>query len=153
MSSDTKAPETSITIVRAFAAPVAEVFAAWTDPSLMQRWMAPWACKVIEASADPRPGGHYRVVVAGPLGGKQVTTGEYLEVIPNQRIVKTWVAKGKKSEVDDYPTLLTVEFREVGPRSTEITLRQDRLLTPIDRAGNRAGWRQCFKKLDALVVR
>ena len=143
--------ELSITIVRTIAAPVAEVFAAWTNPALMRQWLAPMFCKVHELSADARPGGTYRFVVVGPLGGKHVTTGEYQEVVPNKRIVKTWVLEGQSPAVDRYPTLITVDFREVGPRATEITLRQDRLLTRADRSGNRMGWRLCLGKLEKLL--
>lgn len=152
MSGAGDTPETTIVIVRTFAAPVAEVFEAWTDPALMQQWLAPWGCKVIEAVADVRPGGSWRVVVKPAIGGRTVTVGEYVEIVPNQRIVKTWVLKGRTPAAADYPTLLTVEFRALGPDSTELTLRQDRLLTRIDRAGNRGGWRQCFNKLDALLA-
>ncbi len=143
----------SITLVRTIAAPVAEVFRAWTDPALMRRWLAPAFCKVAEVSADARPGGTYRIVVVGPFGGRHVTTGEYREVVQNKRLVQTWVLEGKDPVVDRYPTLLTVEFRGAGPSSTEITIRQDQLLTRADRSGNRMGWRLCLNKLDALLKR
>jgi len=151
MSAASPSDAQSITIVRTIAAPVAEVFAAWTDASLMRQWLAPTFCKILEATADARPGGSYRIVVVGPFGGKHVTTGEYREVVPNKRLVKTWVPEGHSPAVDRYPTLLTVDFRELGPRSTEITVRQDQLLTRGDRAGNRMGWRLCLKKLEALL--
>jgi uncharacterized protein YndB with AHSA1/START domain len=141
---------TSVTIVRTFACPVDEVFAAWTDPALLGRWLAPGPCEVLEVSADARPGGHYRIVVIDAEGNRHVTTGEYRELVPGKRLVKTWVYEGKYSPAGPYPTLLTVSFRELGPRSTELTLRQDQLLTPEDRAGNLEGWRLCFDKLDAL---
>jgi uncharacterized protein YndB with AHSA1/START domain len=142
----------SITIVRTIGAPVAEVFAAWTDPALLQRWLAPGPCECVEATADARPGGRYRLVVADPSGGRHVTSGEYRKVIPEQRLVQTWVLEGVDPDVDRYPTLLTVDFRAVGPRSTELTLRHDQLLTIEDREGNREGWRLCLDKLEALFV-
>jgi len=147
---NTKSDPPSITIVRTFAAPVAEVFAAWTDPALLRRWLAPSPCEVLEASADARPGGRYRIVVIDAEGNRHVTSGEYRELVPGKRLVKTWVYEGKYS-VGRYPTLLSVAFRETGPRSTELTLRQDQLLTPDDRASNTEGWRLCFDKLDALL--
>ncbi|MBX3252419.1 MAG: SRPBCC domain-containing protein [Myxococcales bacterium] len=140
----------SITIVRVIAAPVAAVFEAWTDPACLQQWLAPNPCSVAEASADVRLGGRYRVVAVDPLGNRHVTTGEYRELVRDVRLVKTWVYEGP-NYADPYPTLLTVDFREVGPASTEISLRQDQLLAPEDRAGNREGWRLCFEKLEALL--
>lgn len=141
----------SITVVRTFAAPVAEVFDAWTDPDRLRRWLAPGPCVVAEASADPRPGGLYRILTVDPLGARHLTTGEYREVVPGERLVKTWVYEGPAHR-DRYPTLLTVDFREAGPDATEVTLRQDRLVTHEDREGNREGWRLCFDKLDALLA-
>jgi len=141
----------SVTIVRTFASPVDEVFAAWTDPALLRRWLAPVPCEVLEATTDPRPGGHYRIVVIDAEGNRHVTSGEYRELVPGKRLVKTWVYEGKYSAVDRYPTLLTVDFRATGPRSTELTLRQDQLLSPEDRARNTEGWRLCFDKLAALL--
>ena len=44
-----------------------------------------------------------------------------------------------------------MDFRETGPRSTELTLRQDQLLTSEDRERNTEGWRLCLDKLDALI--
>jgi uncharacterized protein YndB with AHSA1/START domain len=141
----------SITIVRTIGAPVADVFAAWTEPTLLQRWLSPDTCECVEATADPRPGGRYRLVIADPSGGRHVTSGEYREVIPGQRLVQTWVLEAASPEIDNYPTLLTVDFRPLGPHATELTLRQDQLLTIQDREGNREGWRQCLNKLAALM--
>jgi uncharacterized protein YndB with AHSA1/START domain len=127
------------------------VFAAWTDAAQLRHWLAPAPCEVVEAAADPRPGDRYRIVVIAPDGQRHITSGEYREVVPNARLVKTWIYHGESPAVDRYPTLLTVDFRASGPRSTEITLRQDQLLTVEAREGNRAGWRLCFDKLDAML--
>lgn len=153
MTTTPASDEQSITIVRTIAAPVAEVFAAWTEPSLMRRWLAPIFCKVVEASADPRPGGRYRIVLAGPFGGRHVTSGEYRDVVPNELLVQTWVVEGQSPGVDPYETLLSVHFREIGPAATEITLCHERLRTRADRSGNRMGWRLCLNKLEALLER
>ena len=142
----------SLVVVRTIGGPLNEVFAAWTDVSLLRRWLAPAPWVVVEASADARPGGSYRVVVVHPSGMRVVTFGEYVEVVPGRRIVKTWIREGDTPGVDDYPTMLTVEFRALDARSTELTLRQDQLLTPADREGNREGWRLCLDKLAALVA-
>jgi uncharacterized protein YndB with AHSA1/START domain len=92
-------------------------------------------------------------VVADLAGNRHITAGEYREVVPGVRLVKTWVYEGQNAAVDRYPTLLTVEFREIGPRSTEIRLRQDQLLTHEDREGSREGWRLCLNKLELLLKR
>jgi uncharacterized protein YndB with AHSA1/START domain len=47
------------------------------DPDQHVRWMG------TTADLDPRPGGHYRVLV----GGQFPAVGEYLEVVPNEKVV------------------------------------------------------------------
>src|SRR5436190_1692376 len=102
---DTSTPDVpSITIVRTFAAPAAEVFAAWTDPALLLQWLAPDPCRLLEATADARVGGRYRLVVVTPAGDLHVTSGEYQEVVPGRRLVKTWVYEGPNTGGDQYPT-------------------------------------------------
>jgi uncharacterized protein YndB with AHSA1/START domain len=149
-STEPQSDAPSITIVRRFAAPAAEVFSAWTEPALLRQWLAPGPCEVVEATAEARPGGKYRIEVVDPVGSRHVTSGEYREIVPGRRLVQTWIYEGAGAP-DRYPTLLTVDFREVGPESTEITLHHEQLLTDADREGNRMGWRLCFEKLDAFL--
>lgn len=61
------------------AAP-AVLFECLTDPARMNRWMG------IGAYLDPRPGGIYSVNV----NGLDVARGEYVELIPDSKVVFTW---------------------------------------------------------------
>ncbi|MGH9346205.1 MAG: SRPBCC family protein [Vicinamibacterales bacterium] len=140
----------SVVVVRTIAASADRVFAAWTDPQKLRAWMAPGPLEVVEAITDPRPGGRYRIVVADPSGGRHVTTGEYREVLPGRRLVKTWIYEGP-NPVESAETLLTVELRDTGTGTTELTIRQDGLATPRDRAGNHEGWNLCLDRLEALA--
>lgn len=149
----TPPPAPSIVLVRTIAAPVADVFAAWTDPALLRQWLAPYPMEVVEASADVRPGGSYRIVVAGPDGVRHTTTGEYREVVSGRRLVKTWIYEAPDPAVPRSASLLTVEFRDAGSGTTELTLRHDGLPTVQDRVGSGTGWLMCLEKLDVLVSR
>jgi uncharacterized protein YndB with AHSA1/START domain len=140
-----------ITVWRTFAAPPSRVFAAWTDAALLRRWLAPSPCVVVEAQADARVGGTYRIVVQSPEGTRHTTTGEYREVSPPVRLVKTWVYEGP-NYAGPYPTLVTVDFRESASGGTELKIRQEGLLRPEDRAGNGEGWRLCLDNLEALLA-
>ncbi len=53
----------SLTVKRRFKAPPAKVFAAWTDPEKIKRWMGPGEIKAVRAEADARVGGRYRVLM------------------------------------------------------------------------------------------
>jgi uncharacterized protein YndB with AHSA1/START domain len=61
-------------------APPSVVFQFLTDPTKMVRWMG------VQAEIDPKPGGIYRL----DPNGRDVIRGEYLEVIPDSRVVFTW---------------------------------------------------------------
>jgi len=143
---------TTLVVVRTIAAPVAEVFEAWTDPALLSQWLAPGPLVVTHASAYTRVGGEYRIVARDPLGTDHVTTGEYREIVPDTRLVQTWVYHGHPA-LERYLTLLTVSFRSLGADSTELTIVQELLLTEMDREGNRMGWSLCLDKLEQLVAR
>jgi uncharacterized protein YndB with AHSA1/START domain len=141
----------TLVVVRTIAAPAADVFEAWTDAELLAQWLAPGPLKVTHASADPRPGGAYRIVAVDPLGAEHVTTGEYREVTPPTRLVQTWVYHSHPI-IERYFTMLSVDFRETGPESTELTIRQELLLSEMDREGNRMGWGLCLDKLEVVLT-
>jgi uncharacterized protein YndB with AHSA1/START domain len=59
------------------------VFAFFTDPVKMVRWMGN------EATLDPRPGGVFQVAFVREIG-EVAARGEFVEVVPFERIVFTW---------------------------------------------------------------
>jgi uncharacterized protein YndB with AHSA1/START domain len=64
-------------------APPEAVFAYFTDPAKMVRWMGS------DATLDPRPGGICRVNWRRELGEAAIV-GEFVEVVPYSRVVFTW---------------------------------------------------------------
>jgi uncharacterized protein YndB with AHSA1/START domain len=74
-------------LTRILPAPPEEVWDAWTDPSLMARWMTPIG--VAEAVVDLRVGGRFTVVMRGE--GRVIEHhGEYLALQRPARLVFTW---------------------------------------------------------------
>jgi uncharacterized protein YndB with AHSA1/START domain len=113
--------EAAITLVRAFAAPPERVFAGWTDPAILRRWLAE------RAETEPRPGGRYRLETSNveAMAGVHVCAGEYVEVDAPRRLVKTWSYSGPLSPAGDVRTLVTVDLRETAPGASELTLREE----------------------------
>ena len=64
--------------------PAAIVFAGFTDPQLLVRWMGR------NAELAPRPGGIFRL----DYGDGDVAHGAYLEIAPFSRVVFTWGWEG-----------------------------------------------------------
>ena len=89
MSVDT-AVQPSLTVKRRLKAPPAKVFAAWTDPEKIKRWMGPGEIVAQRVTADTRVGGRYRVEMRRPSGEAHNVSGVYREIIPNEKFVFTW---------------------------------------------------------------
>jgi uncharacterized protein YndB with AHSA1/START domain len=135
----------SLAINRKFRAPVAQIYAAFTQSQLVSKWLSPGELRVARAVVDAREGGEFMVDMLSGEGEHYVTRGIYKEVIPEQRIVHTWRWDG--SEVE---TLVTVEFREVEPGTTELTLIHDLFADAEMRDKHNSGWEGCLLKLAQL---
>jgi uncharacterized protein YndB with AHSA1/START domain len=133
---------------RIFTAPRSRVFAAWADPSILQRWFRPTPdglTPVVEA--DVRTGGSYTISV-DPGDGPAVTfTGVFREVAAPDKLVFTWVRDATEPE-----TLVTVEFRD-HPNGTEITLTHTNLASPASRDRHQWGWNGSLDNLARLLER
>lgn len=79
-----------IVMTRAFAAPSALVWEAYTRPEHLRRWLGVhngWTFPVCEM--DLRVGGTYRWVWRSPEGMEMGMGGVYREIVPGVRIVAT----------------------------------------------------------------
>ncbi len=84
-------------------APPEAVFAYFTDPAKMVRWMGS------EATIDPRPGGICRVKFIRELG-EAAAIGEFLEVVPYSHVVFTWGWEGDLFAVPPASTRVEVSL-------------------------------------------
>jgi uncharacterized protein YndB with AHSA1/START domain/predicted enzyme related to lactoylglutathione lyase len=83
-----------LVLTRTFAAPAALVFAALTRPELLRRWHGARGWHLTACEVDPRPGGAWRFVSAGPDGAEMELYGRFLEVEPPVRLVQTEIHRG-----------------------------------------------------------
>jgi uncharacterized protein YndB with AHSA1/START domain len=87
--------DTTVRISRTFDHPPEALFAAFTQPDLVARWM--WAGLGSQPSAeiDLRVGGRYRIAITAPPdddtwpGEERAMRGVYVEIEPNRRLVYT----------------------------------------------------------------
>jgi uncharacterized protein YndB with AHSA1/START domain len=94
-----------------------------------------------EAEIDPRPGGIYRVLVAGEYLG----IGEYVEVVPNERVVFTfgWDMPGNPIR----PGSTQVEITLI-PDGTKTLVRLTHSGLPDDAIGDHTqGWDHYLSRL------
>ena len=108
-----------ILVTREFDAPRHLVFRAWTTPELVRRWWHADRGEVTVAEIDLRVGGRWRYVAVAHDGTEVGFHGEYLEIVPDERIVSTEIYEGLPEGVseEDAATANTVTFVEANGRT------------------------------------
>jgi uncharacterized protein YndB with AHSA1/START domain len=139
----------SLTLKRRFKAPPAKVFAAFTDPEKVKRWIGPGEMKGVIAETDARAGGGYRWVMQSP-GQRLDVGGVFREVVPNEKLVFTWAWKVEPPDTP-HESLVTVLFKADGD-GTLLTLIHENLSDDDSRNGHQQGWIGAFDKLEKLVA-
>ena len=134
-----------LTLHRVIDAPVETVYAAWTEPEMLRRWLAPGNATVVRAVAEVAVGGTFLVEMRGTDGRKWLTRGLYREVVPQRRLVHSW--RWEDSEIE---TLVTVEFEPESAGRTRLTLTHSRFARDEARDEHEQGWSGCLAKLEAL---
>lgn len=107
--------ENSITLTRTIDAPVDELFAAWTDPALLEQWQA----ESVEFEAFE--GGRFRFASIDADDPQTVheVTGTLTGFEQDRKLVELW--HHEDSEASDDSTLV-VTFRPLDADRTEITI-------------------------------
>jgi uncharacterized protein YndB with AHSA1/START domain len=120
--------------VRAAAVPE-EVFAYFTDPAKVVRWIG------AQAALDPRGGGLCRI----QMSGGATMLGEFVAVDPYRRIVLTWGFVGDLFEMPPGSTAVAVSFAPDG-RTTILRVTHTELPSPSVSA-HQAGWEHYLRRL------
>jgi uncharacterized protein YndB with AHSA1/START domain len=113
-----------ILIAREFDAPKHLVYKAMTTPELVRRWWHAKRGEVTVAEIDLRVGGKWRWAMVVPDGTEVGFHGEYLELVPDERIVQTEIYEGLPEGVSeaDAATMNTAMFTELDEGRTLLTL-------------------------------
>ena len=109
-----------ILITREFDAPRHLVYKAWTTPELVKRWWHANRGEMTVAEIDLRVGGRWRYVMVTPDGFEVAFHGEYLEIVPNERLVSTEVYEA----APDAEAVDTLTLTEADGRTTLTLLVQ-----------------------------
>jgi uncharacterized protein YndB with AHSA1/START domain len=140
-----------LVIMRTFNGPAHLVYKAWTTPELLQRWWAPKSsgATLIGCDIDLRVGGKYRYEFAHPSSEQTMAFfGQYLEVVPNARIVWTNEDSGDQGPV----STLTLEEKDgqTHLRMSEVYPTKE---AADEAAGGMAqGMPEQYEQLDDLLV-
>ena len=146
--SSTTAPTGTVTLHRVFRAPPERLYRAFLDPDAMAKWLPPHGFTGRVLSMDARVGGSYRMQFTNFSNGQShAFGGEYLELVPGERIVHT-------DSFDD-PNLpgemrTTITFRPVLV-GTEVTAVQEGIPAVIPTEMCYLGWQESLQLLALLI--
>ncbi len=137
-------------------APRENIYRCWTEADLITQWFAPKPWSTPSAVLDVRPGGASLVTMADEQGTQYPNPGQYLEVVPNEKLVFTdaFVGDWQPSEKPFFTGVLT--FEDAGEGKTKYTAIA-RHWTVEDaenhkKMGFHEGWGICAKQLEALAA-
>lgn len=141
--------ESQITLTRTIDAELADVFAAWTDPALIEQWQADYA------EFDPFEGGEYRFVTYGDDEDPEehVVSGEVLQFVENQKLVMSWVYKDEEDEGSELLFVVDIAFKAAGDGRTSITLTERGLAhaDPESRIFSIEAWSAALEQLAEVI--
>ena len=153
--------ENAVVIERSFDAPVDLIWQMWTDAEHFKAWYGPDGATIPVAKMDVRVGGTRLVYMEmqAPGGPMQMWfSGEYREVVENQRLVYTEFMSDENGNVlspsdvgmpEGHPTTteVRVELEDIGGRTKMVMTHAG---VPADSPGA-AGWTMALDKLTAHV--
>jgi uncharacterized protein YndB with AHSA1/START domain len=138
-------------IMRTFDAPASMLFALWSEPDHMKRWMGPANFTCPEVEIDFRVGGAYRAMIKSAEHGENWFGGVYREIERDRRLVFTfaWDNDGPSAGVE---TLVTITFVERDGKTVQ-TFHQRPFLSVERRDSHVGGWNQAFDKLESYAAK
>lgn len=148
-ASTTVASDRELVITRAFAAPRAIVFEAWSRPEHLIKWFGPRDFALAHCDVDFRIGGSYRFCMRSPEGEDHWVWGEYREIVEPERIVFTWNREHPNGEIWS-STIVELSFGE-NNGETAFTLRHTPFETVAYREEHGIGWGQALDRLAEYV--
>ncbi|ROH84476.1 polyketide cyclase [Pseudomethylobacillus aquaticus] len=138
----------TISLHRVLRAPAERIYRALLDPDALAKWMAPNGYTANVHHLDAQVGGSFRISFTHfSSGHRHAFGGEYLELIPNQRLRYT-------DQFDDpkLPGLITVTIvlKSVSC-GTELHITQDGIPDVIPAESCYLGWQETLLLLGMLV--
>lgn len=140
--------ENSVKLHRVLRAPAERVYRAFLDPDAMAKWLPPHGFTGKVHSIRAEVGGTYRMSFTNLSNGHRHSFGgEFVELVPNERIVHT-------DEFEDASLpgrMKTTIALKKGAFGTELTVVQEGIPSVIPVEGCYLGWQESLTLLAQLV--
>jgi uncharacterized protein YndB with AHSA1/START domain len=130
------AAHASFHLTRTYPASAARIWKALTDPDAKAKWFGAQAeLELLERTMDVRVGGRERVRGRWPGGVVSDFDAQYLDVIPNERLVYSYVMHINDQKIS--VSLATMELKAGESGTTLMVTEQGVFLDGYDDAGSR----------------
>ena len=137
--------QSTLTVTRTIQADKETIFKALTDQNIMQKWFfagpGGWSATVKSKAVA---GEEYQIDMHGE-NDTYTHTGEFKEVVPNEKLVFTWNSKA----VQD--TVVTITLDEKGD-ATEVKLVHEFMPNKEMIENHTEGWTVILERLDNVVT-
>jgi glutathione S-transferase len=148
MSTTTQAP-LKLQVNRLIKAPRERVFAAWTTPSDIMKWMGCGDSKALSADVDLKVGGKYVIRMASSECGTMEVNGVYTEIKKPSRLAFTWGWEESDSS-KRIETRVTIDLIDQNG-STEVKVTHEGFTDADSCAKHEFGWNACLEKMEKLA--
>ena len=138
----------TVRLHRVLTAKPAKVYRAFTEPDATAKWLPPTGFTCTVHHMDPKPGGSFRMSFRNFTTGQSHSFGgQYLELIPNERLryTDTFEDPNLPGEIRVTVTLKSVSV------GTEVTIVQEGLPEVLPVEACYLGWQESLRNLARLV--
>ncbi|GGH42116.1 hypothetical protein GCM10007423_38530 [Dyadobacter endophyticus] len=145
-----------INVEREFAAPVAKVWAAWTQSELLDQWWAPRPWKARTKSMDFREGGSWLYAMVGPEGEEHWAKLDYKTINPQKSFsgIDAFCDENGKLNEEFARSTWTNTFTETdGSTTVSVVIQYDKYedIEQIMQMGFKEGFTMALGNLDELL--
>lgn len=145
-----------VNVERDFAAPVAKVWAAWTQSELLDQWWAPRPWKARTKSMDFREGGSWLYAMVGPEGEEHWAKVEYKTIATQQSFTANDAFSDENGTINPAfaQAMWTNTFTEADGKTTvSVAIQYDKLedLEQMIQMGFKEGFTMALGNLDELL--
>ena len=146
-----------LTVVREFDAPLEQVWKAWTQSELLDKWWAPKPWKANTKSMDFRDGGRWLYYMEGPDGTRQYCSADYKNIIPQKSFNVLDAFCDENGTINtDFPRMnWNTQFSASGKGTkveVQITFATEADLEKIIEMGFKEGFAAAHGNLDELLA-